>query len=113
MWGLNSSIIPEFAFATRNFHSGYYLDGDQLEGILKFQRKTLMDYFDDMKMRIPPVYRYLIRCVPSSLIRFWLLKMSEPLKAIKENNETLIKRFYGSREAFERLRKQVMVPVKV
>jgi hypothetical protein len=29
--------------------------------------------------------------------------MSEPLQAIRENNQNLITRFYGSREAFERL----------
>jgi len=31
------------------------------------------------------------------------LHMSEPFRAIRENNQPLIARFYGSREAFERL----------
>jgi nucleoside-diphosphate-sugar epimerase len=103
MWGLSTGVLPDFAFATRNFHSGYYVDGDPLNQILNFRRKTLQDYFDTMRKRISPFQRILVRSIPQFFIRYWLLKMSEPLKAIKENNENLIQRFYGSREAFEHL----------
>jgi len=111
-WGLNAEVIPDFAFATRNFHSGYYQDSNHLQQILKFQRKTLVDYFDSMRKRISPFQRLFVRCIPRFFIRYWLLKMSEPLKAINENNESLIQRFYGSRETFERLFQQEMVSVK-
>lgn len=108
MWGLDANIIPDRAFAIRNFHSGFYQDGDKLNKILGFQRKTLQDYFDTVKMRISPFNRLLVRCIPRFVIRYWFLKMSEPLKAIKDNNEKLIHRFYGSREVFEQLLKYDM-----
>jgi nucleoside-diphosphate-sugar epimerase len=109
LWGLNSEVLPDFAFATRNFHSGYYQDGDRLNNVLQFQRKTLSDYFDSMKMKVSPIKRQFIRCIPQSFVRQWLLRMSEPLRAIRENNETLIQRFYGSREIFNRLLQKEMV----
>jgi nucleoside-diphosphate-sugar epimerase len=103
LWGLNVDVLPDYAFATRNFHSGYYQDGDHLNQILNFRRKTLEDYIDSMRTQISPLKRLLIRSIPRLWVRNWMLKMSEPLKAIKENNERLIHRFYGSREAFDRL----------
>jgi nucleoside-diphosphate-sugar epimerase len=103
LWGLNPEVIPDIAFATRNFHSGYYQDGDLLNHIINFQKKTLQDYYHSVRLRISPFQRLLVRCVPRFLIRYWFMKMSEPVKAIKENNETLIRRFYGSREAYELL----------
>jgi hypothetical protein len=103
LWGLNVDVLPDYAFATRNFHSGYYQDGDHLNQISNFRRKTLEDYIDSMRTQISPLKRLLIRSIPRLWVRNWMLKMSEPLKAIKENNERLIHRFYGSREAFDRL----------
>jgi nucleoside-diphosphate-sugar epimerase len=103
LWGLDSKVLPEYAFALRNFHSGYYMDGFKLNYILNFQRRSLQDYFELIKNTISPLQKGLIKFVPGSLIRRWLLKKSEPLRAIKENNEKLIDRFYGSREVFNNL----------
>ncbi len=103
MWGLDAKILPDFAFATQNFHSGYYTDGDALEKILKFRRTTLPDYFDTVREKISPLQRVFVKSLPNFMIREWLLRMSEPLQAIKENNEKLIARYYGSREAFNQL----------
>lgn len=103
MWGLDSGILPDYAFATRNFHSGYYRDGDLLNNLLRFRRRTLQDYLDEMRSRVSPLQRWMVGAIPRSILRKWLLKMSDPLKAIQENNEALIGRFYGSRDAFEHL----------
>jgi len=103
LWGLRPDLLPEYAFATRNFHSGYYADGDELNDLLNFRRKTLQDYLDTVSSTISPIQRSLVRMLPRFAIRDWLLRMSEPLEAIKNNNEELIARFYGSRDAFQEL----------
>jgi len=103
MWGLDSGILPDFAFATQNFHSGYYQDGHELNGILNFQRRTLQDYLEEVRSRISPLQRLIVKSIPRVVIQKFLLRMSEPLRAIKENNEILIRRYYGSREKFYNL----------
>jgi nucleoside-diphosphate-sugar epimerase len=100
IWGLDSDLLPESAFALKNFHSGYYIDGDELNHILKFRRYSLQDYIQSLRDKVLPIERYLIKAIPKPIVRNWLLSMSEPLKAIRENNELLIKRFYGSRQAY-------------
>ena len=87
----------------QNFHSGYYADGDDLDALLHFRRKTLQDYVEAAKNSVSPVQRFLVRLLPRPIVRQWLLRMSEPLKAIQERDENLISRFYGSRQAFEQL----------
>jgi nucleoside-diphosphate-sugar epimerase len=103
VWGLDSEILPEYAFATQNFHSGYYRDCSELNGILHFQRKTLEGYIDEVRKQISPIQRIIVMSIPNVLIRNYLLHMSAPLKAVKENNEVLIRRYYGSREKFNDL----------
>ena len=106
IFGVDSGLIPDYAFAMQNFHSGYYADGDDLDALLHFQRKTLQDYIEDVQNSVHPVQRFLARLIPRPIVRQWLLRMSEPLKAIQERDENLISRFYGSRQAFEKLTKR-------
>jgi cholest-5-ene-3beta,7alpha-diol 3beta-dehydrogenase len=103
LFGLDPLVIPEYAFALKNFHSGYYADGDEVEESLQFRRKTLCDYFESARKSISPWQRLGIRSVPKPIVRAYLERMSAPLQAIKACNLQLIARFYGSREAFERL----------
>ena len=102
-YGVNPETIPEYAFATRNFHSGFYKDSDMLEKFLHFQKHTLEDHFNIVKEKVSPFQRFMIHMIPRFLIRAWMLRMSEPYKAIQENNKNLIARFYGSRKIFENL----------
>ena len=103
LFGLPPDTIPEHAFATRNFHSGYYADGDELDTLLGFRRKGLEDHFETVKNGISRLNRFLIGLIPEFIVRKWLMRMSEPLKAVKENDLNLISRFYGSLEDYERL----------
>jgi len=100
IWGLDASILPDYAFAVQNFHSGFYRDGYKLNRILGFRSKTLQDYLEMVRDKVSPNRRKLIRMVPRSIVRQVLLRMSEPLRAIRENDDLLIKRFYGSRNKF-------------
>jgi nucleoside-diphosphate-sugar epimerase len=103
LFGVHPAILPEYAFAIQNFHSGYYADSHKLNDLLGFQRKSLHDYLVELRGMISPLKKLLIRMLPGRLVRDYLLRMSEPLKAVQENNQELITRFYGSREAFENL----------
>lgn len=103
MFGLAPAVLPEHAFATQNFHSGDYMDGDELDSILGFRRKTLKDYYATVKRQISPLQRFFVHLIPKSIIRAYFERMSEPLKAIRENDRELIERFYGSRKAFDSL----------
>jgi len=107
LFGVKSTTIPEHAFATQNFHSGDYADGDELDHLLKFRRKTLKDYYDAIKRSISPVQRYLVGFVPSAIVRNYMLRMSDPLKAIQDDDPVLIDRFYGTRQAFDKLVREV------
>jgi nucleoside-diphosphate-sugar epimerase len=103
LFGVDPSAMPLNAFATRNFHSGYYADGDKLNDLLSFQRHTLEDYYKSLKRTISPLRLFINRCIPKAIIREYFVRISEPLKAIREDNQELIKRFYGSREAYDKL----------
>ena len=103
LYGLAPDTIPEHAFATRNFHSGYYADGDELDALLGFRQKGLKDYFETVKNSVSSLNRFLVGLIPEFIVRKWLLRMSEPLKAVEKNDLELISRFYGSLENFEHL----------
>ncbi len=100
IFGLNPKAIPENAFATRNFHMGHYVDGDELESLLHFQRGGLKEHFAAVRQKTSACKRFSVKLVPTRIVRSYLAKLSEPLRAVKENNDALIRRFYGSREAF-------------
>jgi nucleoside-diphosphate-sugar epimerase len=103
LFGVTPAVLPEYAFAIQNFHSGYYTDGHKLNDLLGFQRKSLHDYLVEVRAMVSPFQKTLIKMLPGRLVRNYFLRMSEPLQAIRENNQELITRFYGSREAFENL----------
>ena len=103
LYGLKPEILPEFAFATQNFHSGYYADSHKLNEFLRFQRRGLAEYFSDIRKTITPFRKALVKLIPNGIVQKYFLSMSEPLCAIRENNQKLITRFYGSRDAFEHL----------
>jgi nucleoside-diphosphate-sugar epimerase len=103
LWGLDAKILPNYAFATRNFHSGYFLDGDELDDMLHFRRNTLQDYLIMMRKQVSPVLRWIISKIPDVILKAWILKLSDPLQAIIQNNEKLVRRYYGSRAVFDSL----------
>jgi nucleoside-diphosphate-sugar epimerase len=91
--GLGALTFPPKAFAEKNFHCGYYADGNDLEGILHFRKATLESYFLDLKASIPTAQRVMTKLF-SPIIKKYLTSLSEPLKAMKEKDEVLINRFF-------------------
>ena len=98
LFGLNKKTIPRHAFATQNFHSGFYADGDRLEALLHFRRHVLMDYYEMMGKKISGVQRFFTKLVPSGMVRAFLTRQSEPWRALKEKNMAMIERYYGNLE---------------
>lgn len=94
IFGLGDLNFPHKAFAEKNFHCGYYADGDDLENIVKFRKDNLDDYFKMIADRINPFVKFLTK-IFRSIIKKLLLKKSEPYEAIKKGNQKLIKRFFN------------------
>jgi nucleoside-diphosphate-sugar epimerase len=87
---------PDFAsksFAEKNFHCGYYADGDTLEEILHFRRDSIEDYFDQLKQSIPSLQKG-VTMLFRHLIKKRLQKFSEPYQALKNNTKPDIAYFF-------------------
>lgn len=94
IFGLGDLDFPTKAFAEKNFHCGYYEDGDDLENIVHFRRDSLEDYFNDVESKINPITRFFTKLI-NPFIKKYLLKQSEPYHAFQNNNTQLIKRFFN------------------
>jgi len=92
--GLKKLDFPEHAFATTNFHCGYYTDGDDLEKILHFRKQTLEDFYQAYRNETTSFMKKTTSML-SFLIKRKLLKHSEPYQAYREKDEILMKRFFG------------------
>ncbi|HOX45911.1 MAG TPA: NAD(P)-dependent oxidoreductase [Myxococcota bacterium] len=91
--GLGRGFLPEEAFAARNFHCGYYADGDELERVLHFQREGLEELFEQVRARFGPLTRAAAR-LARPLVRTALLAGSEPLHARATGDQALVERFF-------------------
>ena len=91
--GLGKINFPKFAFAQKNFHCGFYQDGNKLDKIIHFRRDTLDDYFKNFEKNINPLTKF-FTSIFNKLIKKYLLKKSEPLRAYVENDKKLINRFF-------------------
>lgn len=96
--GLGVPNFPPNTFAEKNFHCGYYEDGDVLNDILQFRKDSLDDYFEKEWQKIPALKKFMISLFQKP-IKKYLAKQSEPLIAYKENDQELINRFFKSGEA--------------
>lgn len=94
-FGLGRDFLPERAFADQNFHCGYYADSHVLNDILHFQRDTTEIYLDWLRKSKGPVIRSLAR-LTRPIVRWSLIRQSEPLRAIRQQDRKLINRFYRS-----------------
>ena len=101
IYGLGKLNFPKYTFATRNFHCGYYKDGDDLERIVHFRKDNLESYFNKLNSKIRSIQKMATKLVKPLIKRFVLLKKSEPIKAVREGNQALIERFFHPDLVFE------------
>jgi len=93
LFGLGKLDFKDNSFARKNFHCGYYEDGDILNEILDFRRETIEDHFMSVKNYISPI-RKISTIIFRKIIKYNLQKHSEPLIAIKTNNKTDIQHYF-------------------
>jgi nucleoside-diphosphate-sugar epimerase len=91
--GLGKLDFPPKAFAEKNFHCGYYRDGEVLEEILHFRKENLQDYFESMSRATHPVRRWVTRLFRRRIKRM-LLNHSLPYKAYHMQDTRLMHRFF-------------------
>ena len=92
--GLKKLNFPPYAFATTNFHYGYYSDGDNLENILHFRKQSLKDLYQAYQNETT-TFKKKTTILLSGLIKRKLLKHSEPYLAYREKDKKLMERFFG------------------
>lgn len=92
--GMGKLNFPEGAFATANFHCGYYADGDDLENIIHFRKDTKEDYFRMMGEAIPEWQKFSARLF-APIIKWTMLQTSDPWKAKKSNDKYGMKRYFN------------------
>ena len=85
IFGLGKLDFPKRAFADKNFHCGYYADGENLEKIVHFRQDSLDDYF---KMETDKITfgRKILTELFKKPIKWFLLKKSDPFQAFKNQN---------------------------
>jgi nucleoside-diphosphate-sugar epimerase len=93
IFGLGKLDFRENSFAGRNFHCGYYADGDVLNGILDFRRETIDDYFIILEKNIS-VLRKIPTILLRKIIKHNLQRKSQPLAALETNNQTDIRHYF-------------------
>jgi len=101
--GIRGALLPENAFATCNFHCGFYADSQELEDLLHFQKHNLEEFLAAASNAHPWRRKLLEWISPFILpiVRFFLLRMSEPLIARKQKDKKLCYRFFGTESPVE------------
>lgn len=96
-FGLGSVDFPNKAFAEKNFHCGYYDDGDLLEHILHFRNDTIETHFLKLKNSISPIQRNLTSLFRKQIKRK-LLSLSEPYRGFLNDDKSIISHFFEKNE---------------
>ncbi len=94
-YGMGKLDFHKYAFAIQNFHCGYYEDSKDLDDILHFQTEDLESYFKDLHKEINPVQRGVTKPL-SSIVKYFMQKLSEPLQAYKNKDEKELLHYFGT-----------------
>ena len=96
IFGLGKLNFPPKAFAEKNFHCGYYKDGDDLNNILHFRKDNLDSYFKKVKLETPRWQKVLASLFKVQIKRN-ILNKSEPYQAFKTNDHIMIQHFFNNK----------------
>jgi nucleoside-diphosphate-sugar epimerase len=94
IYGLNYKYLDEKAFANRNFHCGYYMDGDDLNNIIAFRQDSLASYYEYLKSHVSVIQKFMTS-IFSYFIISRLNRKSEPSIALKSNDTDLVRKYFG------------------
>ena len=93
IFGLGKLNFNPKSFADKNFHCGFYEDGDVLNEIVNFRKDTLSDYFENEKKKVSRFTRSLISLLKIP-IKKYLQKQSEPLAAYLNNDQKMLQHYF-------------------
>jgi nucleoside-diphosphate-sugar epimerase len=93
IFGLDKPDFPEKTFAEKNFHCGYYQDGNVLENILHFRNDNLESYFSNEKRKVSTLKKA-FTSIFKKPIKNYLLKQSEPYTAFIEKDNKMIRHYF-------------------
>jgi len=93
IYGLGKFNFPQKTFAEKNFHCGYYEDGNVLDNILSFRKDTLSNYFDKEKSKVSNFIKSIIS-IFNKPIKKYLQRQSEPLAAYVNKDRKLIQHYF-------------------
>ena len=95
IYGLGELNFPLKSFAEKNFHCGYYEDGDVLNNLLDFRNDSIESYFEKEKQKLSP-FKVKIISIFKNPIKSYLKKQSEPLIAYTTKDKELMQQFFES-----------------
>ena len=94
IFGLGKLDFAPKSFAEKNFHCGYYADGDDLNTILDFRKDNLESYFEHEKKKVSPLQKAAISLLKKP-IKLYLQKKSEPLTAYKNQDKKMMLHYFN------------------
>lgn len=94
MAGLGMPYFPPRAFATRNYHCGFFEDSDVLDNILHFRSDDLNACMEEIQSRFKPATRFVLRFLKHT-IHANLLRRSSPYRAYITANRRLVEYYFG------------------
>lgn len=94
MAGLGKPYFPPRAFATRNYHCGFFEDSDVLDNLLHFRSDDLNACMEEIQSRFKPATRLVLRFLKHT-IHANLLRRSSPYWAYITANRRLVDYYFG------------------
>lgn len=70
----NSTFLPGSLFASADFHCGWYEDSDYADSLLHFRRKTLEDYYEEVRWETKFLGPFVWMLGP--IVKHWLIAKS-------------------------------------
>lgn len=94
IFGLGKLNFPKYAFADKNFHCGFYADGNDLEEIVHFRRDTLEDYFKMEVDKVSPIVKF-FTSIFKTPVKWFLLQKSGPYEAYKNQDVKQMNHYFN------------------
>ncbi len=94
IFGLGEMDFKPNSFADKNFHCGYYADGDVLEQILSFRKDDLAIYFESEKKKVSPLTKAMISMFKFP-IKKYLQSQSEPRAAFLKKDKSKMHHYFN------------------
>lgn len=94
LFGLGRLDFLPKTFAEKNFHCGYYKDGDELNEILNFRKDTLESYFEKEKSKVS-FFKKIGVSIFKNWIKKYLQRQSEPYTAFINHDTKMINHYFN------------------